>query len=165
MFQPYGPILMVEDDPAAAELMRLAFRKVGLNRPLKVLWDGDEAVAYLSGLPPYQNREENPMPSLLLLDVNLPRRSGLEILSWLRSHVTARPLPVVMLTASASATDIEDALRLGIQSYCVKPTHFDDLKKLARMIRRKVEGEDAVPEEPSPDSRPGRPPSSRRAVS
>ncbi|MBV8882059.1 MAG: response regulator, partial [Planctomycetaceae bacterium] len=137
------PILLIEDDPAAAELLRVALKKAGLKRPLRVLSDGDEAVAYLSSAAPFENHEENPPPCLLLLDVKLPRRSGLEVLSWLRSRVNTRPLPVVMLTSSASSKDIEEALRLGIRAYCVKPTDFDDLKKLARMIRRRVDGHDS----------------------
>src|SRR5262245_6482078 len=123
------PILLIEDDPDAAELMRLALSKAGLQRPVRVLSNGDEAVAYLSNAAPYENPEANPAPCLLLLDVKLPRKSGLEVLSWLRSRVNTRPLPVVMLTASSSSKDIEEALRLGIRSYCVKPTDFDDLKK------------------------------------
>lgn len=141
------PILLIEDDPEAADLLRIALKKAGLRRPLRVLSNGDEAVAYLAGEPPYQNREENPAPCLLLLDVKLPRRSGLEVLSWLRSRVNTRPLPVVMITSSAASAHIDEALRLGIRAYCIKPSDFEDLKKLARMIRRRVEGEDADSEE------------------
>jgi len=71
--------------------------------------------------------------------VKLPRRSGLEVLSWVRSRINTRPLPVMMMTSSAAERDIEEALRLGIQAYCVKPSDFEDLKKLARIIRRKVD--------------------------
>lgn len=141
------PVLLIEDDPAAADLLRLALKKAGLRRPLKVLSDGDEAVAYLSSAPPFENREENPLPCLLLLDVKLPRKSGLEVLTWLRSQINTRPLPVVMLTSSAASKDIDEALRLGIRAYCIKPTDFNDLKKLARMIRRRVEGRDAETEQ------------------
>lgn len=125
------PVLLIEDDPDAAELMKLALKKAGLERPLVVLADGDEAVDYLT---------HNPPPALLVLDVKLPRRSGLEVLTWLRSQSDTRPLPVLMLTASSSSKDIEEALKLGIQSYHVKPTDFNDLKRLARTIRRRVDG-------------------------
>ena len=158
------PILMIEDDPAAAELLELALRKAGLRRPLRVLTDGDEAIAYLSGGPPYENREENPAPCLLLLDLKLPRKSGLEVLSWLRSRVNFRPLPVVMITSSSASGDIEEALRLGIRAYCVKPSDFNDLKKLARMIRRRVEKGDDEAESATDDLVPSenRPPGDRR---
>jgi len=148
-----GPILLVEDDAESAELLRIAFQKAGLKRPLRILPDGDKAVAYLSGEPPYDDAVENPPPCLVLLDLKLPRRSGLEVLSWLRSKVNTRPLPVVMMTSSAAESDIEEALRLGIEAYCVKPADFEDLKKLARTIRRKVEGTNG---EAETDARPVR---------
>jgi DNA-binding response OmpR family regulator len=135
------PILLIEDDAESAELLRIALTKAGLRRPLRILSDGEAAVAYLSGAPPYENAAENPAPCLLLLDLKLPRRSGLEVLSWLRSRINTRPLPVLMITSSSESADIEEALRLGIRAYCIKPSDFEDLKKLARMIRRRVEGE------------------------
>ena len=149
------PILLIEDDAEAAELLRIALKKAGLRRPLRVLHDGDEAVAYLSGAPPYENRDENPAPCLLLLDLKLPRKSGMEVLSWLRTRINYRPLPVVMITSSSASSDIEEALRLGIRAYCVKPSDFEDLKKLARMIRRRAEGEDEESED-RPLARSGR---------
>ena len=147
------PVLLIEDDPESAELLRIAFQKAGLKRPLRILPDGDKAVAYLSGEPPYDDPVENPAPCLVLLDLKLPRRSGLEVLSWLRSRVNTRPLPVMMMTSSAAERDIEEALRLGIQAYCVKPSDFEDLKKLARIIRRKVDRGDG---EAETDARPAR---------
>jgi DNA-binding response OmpR family regulator len=149
------PILLIEDEPEAADLLRLAFKKAGLRRPLRVLSDGDAAIAYLSGEPPYENREENPTPCLVLLDLKLPCKSGLEVLAWLRSNSTTRPLPVVMITSSSAESDIEEALRLGIRAYCIKPADFEHLKKLARMIRRRAEGdnEDELEELPIARSR------------
>ena len=144
------PVLLIEDDPEAAELLRIALKKAGLRRPLRVLSDGDKAIAYLSSAPPFENSEEYPAPCLLLLDVKLPRKSGLEVLRWLRSRVNTRPLPVVMLTSSVASKDIEDALRLGIRAYCIKPADFNNLKKLAQMIRRRVEGKDADSSESDP---------------
>ena len=135
------PVLLIEDDPEAAELLRLALKKAGLRRPLRVLSDGEAAMAYLSGEPPYDNRETNPMPCLVLMDLKLPRKSGLEVLAWLRSRINTRPLPVVLITSSSAESDIEEALRLGIRAYCVKPAEFEELKKLARMIRRRADGE------------------------
>jgi DNA-binding response OmpR family regulator len=135
------PLLLIEDDPEAADLLRLALKKAGLRRPLRVLSDGDAAVAYLSGEPPYENREQNPLPCLLLLDLKLPRKSGLEVLAWLRSRINTRTLPVVMITSSSAESDIEEALRLGIRAYFIKPADFENLKKLARMIRRRADGE------------------------
>jgi|ERR1043166_3240718 DNA-binding response OmpR family regulator len=134
------PILVIEDDSDAVDLLKLAFEKARLRRPLRALPNGEAAIAYLSGAAPFENREENPRPCLLLLDVKLPGKSGIEVLSWLKSQVQLRSLPVIMMTASAASGDIDEALRLGIRSYCVKPQAFDDLVKLAHAIRRRVEG-------------------------
>jgi len=147
------PILLIEDDPEAADLLQLALKKAGLRRPLRVLSDGDAAIAYLSSEPPFENREQNPQPCLLLLDMKLPRKSGLEVLAWLRSRINTRPLPVVMLTSSTAESDIEEALRLGIRAWCIKPSDFEDLKKLARMIRRRADGESEEDLEELPISR------------
>lgn len=134
------PILVLEDDADAVELLRSAFRKAGLNRPLRVFREGDSVMAYLSRTAPYENWEENPLPCLVMLDVKLPGKSGLEVLSWMKSRVHLRSLPVMMVTSSSSSKDIEEALRLGIRSYCVKPPDFRELVQLARTIRRRVEG-------------------------
>jgi len=141
------PILLVEDDAEAAELLTIALKKAGLRRPLRVLSDGDQAIAYLAGEAPFENRDENPSPCLLLLDLKLPRKSGLEVLTWLRSRSATRPLPVVMITSSSDERNINEALRLGIRAYCIKPADFENLKKLARVIRRRVEGKNADAED------------------
>src|SRR5687767_10933110 len=77
-------ILLIEDDSNDTLLLQRAFRRAGLTHILRVVTDGDEAVTYLKGDEPFNNREAYPIPSLVLLDLKLPRRSGLEVLSWLR---------------------------------------------------------------------------------
>ncbi len=131
---PLRPILVLEDDADAVELLKRAFVKAGLIRPVRVFPSGEEAIAYLS-------ERRGPVPCLLLLDVKLPGKSGLEVLSWLKSRIHLRSLPVVMMTGSAASADIEEALRLGIRSYCVKPTEFEGLVRLARTLRRRLEGD------------------------
>jgi len=147
------PILLIEDDPEAADLLRIALKKAGLRRPLRVLADGDTAIAYMAGDPPFDDRDQNPTPCLLLLDLKLPRKSGLEVLAWMRSNIDTRPIPAVMITSSSDEADIEEALRLGIRAYCIKPADFEDLKKLARMIRRRADGESEDELEELPISR------------
>ena len=133
------PILILEDDTDAVELLKAAFRKAGIDRPLRVFSTADPAMAYLSRSSPYESWEENPLPCLVMLDVKLPGKSGLEVLSWMKSRVHLRSLPVMMVTSSSSSADIEEALRLGIRSYCVKPPAFEDLVRLAHTIRRRIE--------------------------
>ncbi len=127
-------ILHVEDDPNDVVLVELAFRKVSASSLLKVVNDGEQAVGYLSGEGIYANREENPFPALMLLDMKLPRKTGLEVLAWLRSQTQPqlRYLPVIILTSSNQPHDITGAYDLGVNSYLVKP---GDLGLLAEMVR------------------------------
>ncbi|HEV7367855.1 response regulator [Arenibaculum sp.] len=122
------PILLVEDDPDDQLLIRRAFTKARLLNPLRVVGDGDAAVDYLSGAEGYADRHANPLPALLLLDLKLPRRSGLEVLEWLRSRPAPMGrTPVVVLTSSKESADVDRAYELGANSYLVKPVDFDGL--------------------------------------
>lgn len=125
-------VLLVEDDPGDTRLIRRAFEKANFEANLVRARDGDDAVAYLDGTGPYQNREQHPLPSMVLLDIKLPRRSGFEVLSWIRRD--ARPLrriPVVILTSSHHAVDINRAYELGANAYTVKP---DTIAKLTALL-------------------------------
>lgn len=115
-------VLLVEDDPADVRLIQRAFSKLATAIPMMRLTNGDDAVAYLSGTGPYENRAAYPVPALLLLDIKLPRRSGFEVLEWLRRHDSAlRRLPVVILTSSRHSADVNRAYDLGANSYLAKP--------------------------------------------
>ncbi|MDI1447008.1 response regulator [Polyangium sp. 6x1] len=120
-------VLVVEDDSTDVLMIRRAFRKAELSCPLHIVDNGDAAVDYLSGQPPYDDRRSNPLPALVLLDLKLPRRSGLEVLEWLRSQPGLRRLPVVVLTSSMESTDVRKAYDLGCNSYLVKPVSFEGL--------------------------------------
>jgi two-component system cell cycle response regulator len=117
-------ILLAEDDPNDVTLIQRAFRNSKLNNSIQVVGDGEEVVAYLSGRPPYDDRELHPQPVLLLLDLDLPRKSGGEVLEWLRGQGPLSRLPVVVLTASKQPADINRAYELGANSYLVKPVQF-----------------------------------------
>jgi CheY-like chemotaxis protein len=127
-------ILLVEDDPDDVMNIERAFRKAKLANPLQVVNDGDAAVAYLSGEPPYDNREQYPLPTLILLDLKLPRRSGLEVLEWIRGNLRLKRLPVVVLTSSRERTDVNSAYDLHVNSYLVKPVAFDALLELVKSL-------------------------------
>lgn len=124
-------VLFVEDDPGDARLLQRAFQKTGSKFSLKRLTNGDELVAYLEGQEPYADRNENPIPCVVLLDIKLPRRSGLEVLQWLRSrNDSLRRLPVVMLTSSRHSVDVNRAYELGANSYLAKPDTPSELIEL-----------------------------------
>ena len=127
-------VLLVEDDPDDVLLTQRAFRKLGTRAPVHVVGDGDGALAYLAGEGEYADREAHPLPDLLLLDLKLPRRSGFEVLEWLRGQPGLRRLPVVVLTGSREAPDVDRALDLGANSYLLKPVGFDALLEIVRML-------------------------------
>jgi len=80
-----GPVLLIEDDVSDFRLVQRAFTKIMPNVPMVRLAHGDEAVAYLAGEAPYEDRALHPIPSVVLLDIKLPRRSGFEVLEWVRT--------------------------------------------------------------------------------
>jgi CheY-like chemotaxis protein len=129
-------VLLVEDDPADARLVQRAFDKVNSGAKVLRLKDGDEAVAYLAGEPPFDNRTVHPLPHVLLLDIKLPRRSGLEVLEWLRSRPAPLcRMPVVMLTSSRHSVDVNRAYDLGANSYLAKPDTADGLAQMASAFK------------------------------
>jgi CheY-like chemotaxis protein len=129
-------VLLVEDDPADVRLIQRAFRKLKQSVTMTRLTNGDDAVAYLSGEGPYENRAAYPVPAVLLLDIKLPRRSGFEVLDWLRRQKTPlRRLPVVMLTSSKHSADVNRAYDLGANSYLAKPETLSGLDDLAAQFQ------------------------------
>jgi CheY-like chemotaxis protein len=127
-----GLILLVEDDSSDARLIQRAFGKLAIGVPMIRLPNGDDAVAYLAGDAPYENRAAHPMPSVVVLDIKLPRRSGFEVLEWLRSQPSAlKRIPVIMLTSSRHTADINRAYDLGANSYVAKPETGAQMEELA----------------------------------
>lgn len=124
-------ILLVEDDPNDVLLIRRAFKKAKVLNPVEVVGDGEAAVAYLSGQAPYDHRAA---PELVLLDLKLPRKSGHEVLEWIRAQPRLRYLPVVVLTSSRERIDLERAYGLGANSYLVKPPDFESLIEMVRTV-------------------------------
>ncbi|MFN7138577.1 MAG: response regulator [Limisphaerales bacterium] len=128
-------ILLADDDQNDIFLMQRAFKKVALSNTLQVVRNGDEVVAYLSGEGEYQDRTRFPFPALVILDLKMPRKSGLEVLAWIRAQNTpVRRVPVVVLTSSKQPCDVNTAYDLGVNSYMVKPVTFEHLTELVRSM-------------------------------
>jgi len=127
-------VLLVEDDADHVLLLERAFSRAGVRCTLKVVRDGDEAIRYFEGGAPFDDRGRYPMPDLILLDLKLPRRSGFDVLSWIRGDATAKHLPVVVLTTSEDPGDIERSTDLGANSYVVKPVATEAVLKLVRSL-------------------------------
>jgi two-component system response regulator len=118
---PSGEILIVEDDADDLELSLRAFRKHRLDHRVAVARDGAQALEYLFGTGAHSSRAGEAKPRVVLLDLNLPRLSGLEVLKRIRSDERTKHLPVVVLTSSADLRDLGDCYRNGTNSYVVKP--------------------------------------------
>jgi two-component system response regulator len=122
-------ILLVEDNPSDEKLTLLAFRTCGVPNELTVLRDGQEALDYLFGPGLTGHR-----PALLLLDLKLPRIDGLEVLRRVRAEARLRTLPIVILSASVEAEDIEQSYFLGANAYIRKPVDFMDFKRAVHAL-------------------------------
>lgn len=131
---PHYTVLLAEDNSTDALMVQRAFKKANLLNPVQVVDDGDKAVAYLSGQGSYADRDRHASPVLLLLDLKLPRRSGLEVLEWLRQQPGLKRLPVVVLTSSKEHSDVNRAYDLGANSYLVKPVDFDPLLEMVKTL-------------------------------
>ena len=128
------PVLYIEDEENDIILMQQAFKKAMISHPLKVARDGQMALDYLSGSGEYANRQAHPMPGLMLLDLNLPGRSGFEVLGWIRTHIQAGSI-VLICSSSGDPEDIRKSYVLGANGYVMKPSGFDNLFALVCAMR------------------------------
>ena len=133
---PNNVLLHVEDDPNDVLLLQRAFKKANLPIAIQAVGDGEKAVSYLSGLEGFADRAQFPMPAIVLLDLKMPRKSGLETLAWIRGEAKLRRLIVVVFTSSRHDEDVGKAYELGANSYLVKPVGFDTLIELTRLIHQ-----------------------------
>jgi CheY-like chemotaxis protein len=134
MTAPLGCILLVDDDEDDIILTRRAFERMRIGNPLQVAANGEDALAYLEGKGAFADRAKHPLPTLILLDVKMPRKGGHEVLAWLKAQPQLRRIPVVMLTSSKDPVDVNRAYDLGVNSYLVKPLSFDGLNEIARTL-------------------------------
>src|SRR6516164_10416071 len=130
----HAVILLAEDDEDYVHLIQQAFSRGRVPNPLFVVSTGEEAMAYFKGAGKYANREEYPLPDLLLLDLKLPGHNGFEILAWIRTQPGLAGLRVLVLTSSDRIKDVNDAYRLGANSFLVKPYDFEDLVHFTQLI-------------------------------
>ena len=120
-------ILLADDNEDDIELIRGAFKQADVPYQLRVVQDGQKVIQYLRGEASYANRDDYPMPFLLLLDLKMPFKSGYDVLAWIRSQGSFDHLLVVMLSASSLAADVLKADQLGTNSYLVKSPDYAQL--------------------------------------
>lgn len=119
-------ILLVEDNPDDVELTIDAFRKNRILNPVVVARDGAEALDYLFGTGLHAQSGPQPLPAVVILDLNLPKVSGLDVLARIRGDDRTRLLPTVVLTTSVEEGDVIDSYKLGANAYVQKPVAFED---------------------------------------
>ena len=129
-----GEILLVEDNPDDAELTRIAFAEARISNPLVVVRDGAEALDYVFARGQWSHRDPADQPSLVLLDLNLPKLDGREVLQAIRADARTRSLPVVVLTTSVEPFDVEASYALGVNSYIRKPVDFEQFVSAVRQV-------------------------------
>ena len=127
-----GKILLVEDNDDDAELTTMAFRQAGVRNPMVRVRDGVEALDYLCARGAYLSRDPQDIPAVVLLDIQLPRKNGLQVLRELRQDGRVGHIPVVMLTSSDEASDRLDAYRHHANSYVRKPIDYDQFVQAAQ---------------------------------
>jgi CheY-like chemotaxis protein len=128
-------ILLVDDSENDIFLMRRAFKKAEFNTLLQEVHNGEKAIAYLKGEGAYSDRSKYPLPSVMLLDLNMPMKNGFDVLRFARSKPEFKRLSIIILTASIREADVEQAYDLGASSYLVKPSTIDGLADMIRCLR------------------------------
>jgi len=123
-------ILLVEDNEDEVFMMRRAFRKAQIPNNLQTVANGELALDYLNGKGPFANREQHPFPSILFLDLNMPKMGGLEVLEKIRASDTLKKLIVYILSASTRAADVDRAAVLGANAYFIKPAQIEKFQEL-----------------------------------
>jgi two-component system, response regulator len=127
-------ILLVEDNPDDEELTRLALEKNNIANTVYIARDGAQALDYLFCRGPHSGRDPNDLPTVVLLDLKLPKVDGLEVLKQLRANEHTRLVPVVILTSSKEEQDLANGYRLGANSYIRKPVDFDQFVEAVRQL-------------------------------
>jgi DNA-binding response OmpR family regulator len=129
-----SPILLVEDDPDDVEFLKRAFSIAGIKRPLRVIDNAKEAIAYLAGEGPFADRGSHPLPSLVMVDLRLVGLPGHEVIAWMRARRTFDGTKIIVLSSLYDEGHRREAYRLGANSYLVKSTSFEELVEKVKNI-------------------------------
>jgi CheY-like chemotaxis protein len=129
-------ILLADDDPDDRQLTRDAFKENRLANSLATVEDGEELMDYLYRRGNYKDLQNTPLPGLILLDLNMPRKDGREALKEIKADPELRRIPIVVLTTSKAEEDILRTYDLGVNSYVTKPVTFKSLVELIKVLGR-----------------------------
>jgi CheY-like chemotaxis protein len=141
--------LLLEDSEDDALLVQRAFERGNILNPMITLRNAEEGMAYLLGLGAYTDRQQFPVPALILLDLKLPGMDGFDFLRWLRQHPGLEKIRVVVLSSSERVRDIDRAYKLGANSYLIKPLDFERFVEISMALNGYWLWLDKRPEEPA----------------
>jgi len=133
MIKP-GYILLAEDQEVDVFLLKRAFRQAGLPHTVINVPDGEKAVNYLKGYPPFDDRAKYPFPQLLVLDLKMPKVNGFDVLAWMAGRPDMSHLPVVVLTSSPLDSDVRMSHKLGARQFLTKPNDLEDMVTIAKSL-------------------------------
>ena len=128
-------ILLVDDSENDLLLMRMTFKEAEFNNPLQEVHNGEEAIAYVQGEGPYSDRTKFPLPAVVLLDLNMPKKNGFDVLDWVRTQPALKRITIIILTASRRSDDVKQAYSLGVNSFLVKPATIEKLVQMVGCLR------------------------------
>jgi CheY-like chemotaxis protein len=128
-------LLVAEDDENDFLVLGRALEKANFETDLRRVRDGAEVIGYLAGENGFADRDSHPLPELILLDLKMPGKGGLDVLIWLRKHDQLKKLPAVVLSASDNPNDMQQARALGATAYLVKPSEYDGYPKVVQALR------------------------------
>jgi CheY-like chemotaxis protein len=129
-----APLLVAEDEDNDVFFLQRALETANVKNSLRIVRDGQEAIDYLSGVGEFADRDKFPLPYLLLLDLKMPRKTGMEVLEWLSEQPELRSLPVVVFSSSAHRKDIDRAYELGANGFVTKPSSMAKRAELAKAM-------------------------------
>jgi CheY-like chemotaxis protein len=129
-------ILIVEDDAGDAFFLEKAFERILANCAISHVCDGEDAKAYLQGTGKYADRREHPLPSVILLDLRMPKMDGFEFLAWLRSDPNLKIIPTVVYSSSDNPADVRKAYELGANSFLHKRLSMNGVQETMRSFAR-----------------------------
>jgi CheY-like chemotaxis protein len=127
-------MLLFEDDDNDAFLLQRALKKANINNPVRRVTDGQEGIDYLAGVGQYADRSKFPFPRVVLLDLKMPRKGGMEVLEWMKSHPDFKVIPTIIFTASKEQQDVAMSYGLGANCFITKPSKFEDLEYLMHIL-------------------------------
>ncbi len=129
-------ILVMEDDENDVLLLNRAFKKLQFECPVYRVKDGEEGISYLKGEGTFVDRDQFPYPGVILMDLKMPKKSGFEVLQWLKENPRCKITPVIVFSSSAQEDDVKRAYELGAGGYFLKPHDFTELLELLTLLRR-----------------------------